>query len=50
VTPVDGPAGTSDRALWKPGFEAVSGKVTVAADANVQLDMTRLPEELTAWD
>jgi hypothetical protein len=47
---IDVPAGTYELALWKPGFEAVSGKMTIAADANVQLDLTRLPEELTAWD
>jgi PEGA domain-containing protein len=47
---IDVPAGTYDLALWKPGFEAASGRVTIAADANVQLDLTRLPEELTAWD
>jgi hypothetical protein len=47
---VDVPAGTYDLAIWKPGFEPASGTVTVAADANVRLDLTRLPEELTAWD
>jgi Carboxypeptidase regulatory-like domain len=47
---VEVPAGTYDLSIWKPGFEPASGNVTVAADANVRLDLTRLPEELTAWD
>jgi hypothetical protein len=47
---IDVPGGTYDLALWKPGFGAVSGKVTVVADADVRFDLTRLPEELTAWD
>jgi hypothetical protein len=50
IAHIDVPGGTYDLALWKPGFEAVSGKVTVAADADVRFDLTRLPEELTAWD
>jgi hypothetical protein len=47
---VEVPAGTYDLAIWKPGFEPASGSVTVAADTNIRLEVTRLPEELTAWD
>lgn len=47
---IEVPAGTYDLALWKPGFEAVSGTAAIVADADVRFELTRLPEELTAWD
>jgi hypothetical protein len=47
---LDVPAGRYDLAIWKPGFDAVSRTVEIAADASIRLDVTRLPEELTAWD
>jgi hypothetical protein len=47
---LDVPAGTYDLAIWKPGFEAASRTVEIAADASLRLDVMRLPEELTAWD
>ena len=50
VAHFDVPAGTYDLALWNPGFEAVSTAVEISAETNVRLEVTRLPEELTAWD
>jgi hypothetical protein len=47
---IEAPAGTYDLAVWKPGFEAASRTVEIAADASVRFELTRLPEELTAWD
>jgi hypothetical protein len=50
VAHLDVAAGTYDLALWNPGFEAVSTAVEIAAETNVRLELTRIPEELTAWD
>jgi len=44
------PAGTYDLAVWKSGFGAASKIVEITADLSVQLELLRLPEELTAWD
>lgn len=46
----DVPTGTYDLAVWKSGFEAASRTVEITADARVQFELTRLPEELTVWD
>jgi hypothetical protein len=47
---IEVPAGTYDLAVWKSGFEAASRTVEIAADASIAFELTRLPEELTAWD
>jgi hypothetical protein len=47
---IDVPAGTYNLAIWKSGFEAASRTVEIAADATMYFEVTRLPEELTAWD
>jgi hypothetical protein len=47
---LDVPAGTYDLAVWKSGFDAASRMVEITADASVAFELTRLPEELTAWD
>jgi hypothetical protein len=47
---IEVPPGTYDLAVWKAGFEATSKAFEIAADLSVQFELTRLPEELTAWD
>jgi hypothetical protein len=42
--------GTYDLAVWKSGFGAASKTIEIAADMSVQFELTRLPQELTAWD
>ncbi len=46
---IEVPPGTYDLAVWKAGFEAASKAVEIAADLSVQVELTRLPEELTVW-
>ena len=43
-------AGTYELAVWKSGFKAAVRTVAIAADASVQFELVRLPQELTAWD
>jgi hypothetical protein len=43
-------AGTYALAVWKSGFKAAVRTVEIAADASVQFELVRLPQELTAWD
>ncbi len=45
---IDAPAGTFDLAVWKSGFEAAPMAVEITADASVQVELTRLPEEVKA--
>jgi hypothetical protein len=47
---IEVPAGTYDLAVWKSGFEAASRTVEIATDVSVQLELVRLPKELTVWD
>jgi hypothetical protein len=47
---IEVPAGMYDLAVWKSGFEAASRTIEIATDISVQFELTRLPNELTAWD
>jgi hypothetical protein len=46
---IEAPAGSFELAVWKTGFEAAPVAVEITADAEVQVEMTRLPEEVKAW-
>jgi hypothetical protein len=46
---IDAPAGTFELAVWKSGFEAAPMAVEITADTSVQVELTRLPEEVKAW-
>jgi hypothetical protein len=47
---IEAPRGTYQLAVWKSGFKPASRNVEIAADAAVQFELVRLPNELTAWD
>jgi len=49
IAQIETPAGTFELAVWKAGFERAPQVVEIAADMTVRVEMTRLPEELTAW-
>jgi hypothetical protein len=46
---IETPAGTYELAVWKSGFEAAPKSVEIAADLGVQVELTRLPEDVKAW-
>jgi hypothetical protein len=43
---IEAPSGTFELAVWKSGFAAAPCSVEVAADAVIEVALTRLPEEL----
>jgi hypothetical protein len=46
---IEAPTGTFELAVWKSGFAAAPCSVEIAADAVVEVALTRLPEELKVW-
>jgi hypothetical protein len=45
---IEAPAGSFELAVWKTGLEAAPVAVEITADTEVQVEMTRLPEEVKA--